>query len=117
MEHDVSGTFRILDDCTAEVTGFTYDGLGPAVWWWGAPSTDNRAIRDGGRRIQSKELTRAYNGETVGSCPFRLLLQVSSWQMKPGRVCVLSRVRHRAAPAPAQLRRWSSLRQGLWLAC
>ncbi len=61
----ISGTFRILDDCTAEVEGFTYDGLGPSTYWWGAPSTDNAAIRGSGRRIAATQLNTAYNGETV----------------------------------------------------
>jgi hypothetical protein len=82
----VSGTFRILDDCTAEVAGFTYDGLGPAVWWWGAPSTDNQAIRDSGRRIDSTELITAYNGETVGCCLFACLLRFLSRRCWPGGV-------------------------------
>ena len=62
----VSGTVRIVDDCTFEVYGFTYDGQGPKVWWWGAPSTDNGDIRSEGRRIVPGQLTRGYDGETVG---------------------------------------------------
>jgi len=33
MEHDLSGRLTILDDCTAEVQGFTYDGNAPAAYW------------------------------------------------------------------------------------
>jgi hypothetical protein len=48
-----------------QVSGFTYDGKGPAVFWWGAPSADNGDIRRNGRRVVGQQLDRAYNGETV----------------------------------------------------
>lgn len=32
--HEVSGTVRVLDDCTLEITNFTYDGLGPSVYFY-----------------------------------------------------------------------------------
>ncbi len=32
--HDVSGTMRVLDDCTLEISNFTYDGEGPAVYFY-----------------------------------------------------------------------------------
>jgi hypothetical protein len=31
----VGGHISILDDCTFQVTGFSYDGLAPAAHWWG----------------------------------------------------------------------------------
>ena len=31
-----AGTIHILDDCTFQVTGFTYDGQAPNVGWYGA---------------------------------------------------------------------------------
>ena len=65
LEHDVGGQLRILDDCTAEVAGFTYDGNAPAAYWWGAPSTSNGDIRGQGRRIAQMRIDRAYDGETV----------------------------------------------------
>ena len=34
--HDVSGTARIVDDCTIQISGFHYDGQGPAVYFYGA---------------------------------------------------------------------------------
>ncbi|MBX2823920.1 MAG: DM13 domain-containing protein [Gammaproteobacteria bacterium] len=34
--HDVSGTVRIVDNCTLQVTGFNYDGGGPSVYFYGA---------------------------------------------------------------------------------
>ncbi|EFN50780.1 hypothetical protein CHLNCDRAFT_142500 [Chlorella variabilis] len=65
FEHDVSGTVRIVDDCTFEVSGFTYDGQGPDVYWWGGPSTDYSDIRSEGFRIVPEQVTRGYDGETV----------------------------------------------------
>lgn len=65
MEHDVSGRVRILDDCTMQITGFTYDGKAPAAYWWGAPSTGNAAIRREGRRIADAQVTAAYDGSTI----------------------------------------------------
>ncbi|MCM2681334.1 DM13 domain-containing protein [Echinimonas agarilytica] len=34
--HNVSGVARIVDDCTIEVSQFTYDGEGPDVYFYGA---------------------------------------------------------------------------------
>ena len=34
--HNVSGSARIVDNCTIEVTSFNYDGLGPLVFFYGA---------------------------------------------------------------------------------
>ncbi|KAL4458957.1 hypothetical protein ABPG75_013822 [Micractinium tetrahymenae] len=65
MEHNVGGRVRILDDCTFEVTGFTYDGNAPAAYWWGAPSTDNGDIRGSGRRIADQRVEQEYNGDTL----------------------------------------------------
>ncbi|GMH39307.1 hypothetical protein BSKO_07205 [Bryopsis sp. KO-2023] len=38
--HEVSGTLKVVDDCTVDVTNFKYDGLGPAVFWYGASSKE-----------------------------------------------------------------------------
>ncbi|KAL4431620.1 hypothetical protein ABPG77_001462 [Micractinium sp. CCAP 211/92] len=65
MEHNVGGTVKILDDCTFQVTGFTYDGNAPAAYWWGAPSIDNGDIRRSGRRIADTRLEQAYDGATI----------------------------------------------------
>eukprot|EP00877_Chromochloris_zofingiensis_P010194 jgi/Chrzof1/5428/Cz16g02190.t1 len=40
LDHEVSGTITILDDCTFRVTGFNYDGKAPATYWWGAPAVN-----------------------------------------------------------------------------
>jgi len=32
--HEVAGTLTIVDDCTIEISGFTYDGLGPDVYFF-----------------------------------------------------------------------------------
>lgn len=36
LAHNVSGLATIIDDCTIEVTEFTYDGGGPEVFFYGA---------------------------------------------------------------------------------
>eukprot|EP01128_Nolandella_sp_AFSM9_P000793 TRINITY_DN10914_c0_g1_i1.p1 TRINITY_DN10914_c0_g1~~TRINITY_DN10914_c0_g1_i1.p1 ORF type:complete len:655 (-),score=114.59 TRINITY_DN10914_c0_g1_i1:132-2027(-) len=42
LEHDVGGVVQVIDDCTFEVTQFTYDGTGPAAYWYaGNPSLVN----------------------------------------------------------------------------
>ena len=38
ISHDVAGEITVVDDCTFRVTGWQYDGLGPAVEWWAAPA-------------------------------------------------------------------------------
>ncbi|EFN50783.1 hypothetical protein CHLNCDRAFT_142504 [Chlorella variabilis] len=65
LEHDVSGRVRIVNDCTFEVSGFTYDGQGSDVYWWGAFSTAYNDIRSEGFRIVPEQVTRSYHGETV----------------------------------------------------
>lgn len=56
LQHDVSGTVTILDDCTAEITDFDFDGQGIDVRLYGAvggdydngfPMTDD-LVRQGG---------------------------------------------------------------------
>ena len=46
LAHAVEGTVTVLDDCTLEVSGFGYDGGGPAVYFFGGSGRDyvNRAI-------------------------------------------------------------------------
>lgn len=34
IAHNVSGTVTIIDDCTIEITNFSYDGGGPAVYFY-----------------------------------------------------------------------------------
>ncbi|NMP33571.1 DM13 domain-containing protein [Thalassotalea sp. M1531] len=36
IAHNVSGTARIIDDCTIEITNFSYDGQGPVVYFYGS---------------------------------------------------------------------------------
>ncbi|UPW16937.1 DM13 domain-containing protein [Agarivorans sp. TSD2052] len=40
LSHGVSGRVEIVDNCTLEVTGFTYDGEGPDVVFYGAPTSN-----------------------------------------------------------------------------
>ena len=34
LAHSLAGSVTVIDDCTFEVTGWEFDGLGPAVEWW-----------------------------------------------------------------------------------
>lgn len=61
-QHDVGGQVRVVDDCTLEVTGFTFDGRGIDVRFYtgvGGDFSDGVAIGD--------NLVRAsgYDGETI----------------------------------------------------
>lgn len=40
LEHGVSGTISIMNDCVIEVTNFNYDGGGPQVFFYGAVDQD-----------------------------------------------------------------------------
>jgi hypothetical protein len=58
--HNVKGTAKIVDNRTIEVSGFHYDGQGPAVYWYGAKNGNFEE----GFQI-GDELTQSYSGETV----------------------------------------------------
>jgi hypothetical protein len=36
LQHEVAGSVTVLDDCTFRISGWQFDGEGPAVEWWGA---------------------------------------------------------------------------------
>jgi len=59
--HQVSGTARVINNCTIEVSNFVYDGQGPAVKFYlgmgGDYSNDDNAIGD--------NLLTAYNNDTL----------------------------------------------------
>jgi len=38
--HDVAGQVTVVDDCTLEIRGFAYDGLGPDVYFFAAQGID-----------------------------------------------------------------------------
>lgn len=39
FSHDIAGEVEVIDDCTFRVTGWEFDGIGPAVEWWAAPQS------------------------------------------------------------------------------
>ncbi len=43
LSHNVSGTATIIDNCTIEITNFTYDGGGPKVYFYGGIDHDYAA--------------------------------------------------------------------------
>lgn len=38
--HMVEGEITVIDDCTFEISGWQFDGAGPAVEWWAAMQDD-----------------------------------------------------------------------------
>lgn len=62
--HNIGGTLTLLDDRTIQVTNFTYDGGGPAVYFY--TGTDGGySPSQGGRQIGPKLNGRVYNNETI----------------------------------------------------
>lgn len=59
--HDVRGTARIVDDCTIELTGFSYDGRGLDVRIYAAPAGDYA----NGFAISDDLLGTAYDNGTL----------------------------------------------------
>ncbi|GLS91874.1 hypothetical protein GCM10007916_29440 [Psychromonas marina] len=64
LAHQVSGTATIIDDCTIEVTNFSYDGSAPQVYFYAA--RDNQYTSNDAFAVSQQLLVgRAYNSETV----------------------------------------------------
>ncbi|MEE9332883.1 MAG: DM13 domain-containing protein [Granulosicoccaceae bacterium] len=63
IAHNVSGTVRVIDNCTLQITDFTYDGRGPTVFFWGGVSRDY--VGPGYFQIGEKINGRPYDNETV----------------------------------------------------
>ena len=61
--HDVSGTVTIIDDRTLLVEHFTFDGGGPAVYFY-LGATDSNVDFENGLQLDPK-LDRAYNDESL----------------------------------------------------
>ncbi|WOH36004.1 DM13 domain-containing protein [Thalassotalea fonticola] len=61
--HDVSGNATIIDNCTIEISNFTYDGGGPEVYIYAAK---NHQYSGNGAFIISKKITGiVFNDETL----------------------------------------------------
>jgi len=63
LAHNVSGTATIIDDCTIEVTSFTYDGGGPSVYFYAG--IDHQYSASTAFPIGSQLNGQVYNGETI----------------------------------------------------
>jgi len=62
--HNIGGTLTLLDDRTIQITNFTYDGGGPAVYFY--TGTDGGySPNDGGRQIGPMLNGRIYDNETI----------------------------------------------------
>ena len=64
MEHDVSGTISVTPDCMIESDNFSYDGRGPAVYFWAGKECTPSGIAKGGR-ISNTQLLDKYNGDRI----------------------------------------------------
>jgi len=62
--HNIGGTLTLLDDRTIQVTNFTYDGGGPAVYFYTGTDGGYRPS-DGGRQIGPMLNGRIYDNETI----------------------------------------------------
>ena len=62
--HNIGGTMTLVDDRTIRITNFTYDGGGPAVYFYIGTDGGYSPSR-GGRQIGSMLNGRSYNNETI----------------------------------------------------
>ena len=60
--HDTTGTATILDDCTIKVTGFSYDGTGLDVRFYGALGSD---FENGFAMTEDLRKNGGYDNETL----------------------------------------------------
>ncbi len=61
--HDVAGQVLVKDNCTLEVTSFSYDGEGPSVYFYGGKG-GRYATSDGGFAIGEALNGKVFNNET-----------------------------------------------------
>ena len=61
--HNVSGTATIVDDCSIEITNFSYDGGGPAVYFYGG--FDHQYAAANAFPIGESISGQVYNGEKI----------------------------------------------------
>ncbi|KAK9902134.1 hypothetical protein WJX75_005494 [Coccomyxa subellipsoidea] len=71
----IAGTITIIDDCSFKVSNFSYDGLAPAVHWWGAKSLGVKDLRNG-QELNPMKVTGPVNGLDM-TVP--LLTQGATW--------------------------------------
>ena len=63
LAHNVSGTATIIDNCTIEITNFTYDGGGPKVYFYGA--IDHNYSSDAAFQLGSELQGKIYENESL----------------------------------------------------
>jgi len=63
--HDWQGTLEIIDDCSFRVTGFKYDGKGPAAYWYAGASTSQSDLTEGFRLSEFQIQGAPNGGETI----------------------------------------------------
>mmetsp|Transcript_17626 Transcript_17626/g.45871 ORF Transcript_17626/g.45871 Transcript_17626/m.45871 type:complete len:129 (+) Transcript_17626:130-516(+) len=65
ISHDLRGTFTVVDDCTFKIENFSYDGTGPAVYWWGNTDASPSQLRYGKMVVDEKVPAGGGSGTTV----------------------------------------------------
>ncbi|WP_170252869.1 DM13 domain-containing protein [Colwellia echini] len=63
ISHNVSGKATIIDDCTIEISQFSYDGGGPLVYFYGA--TDHEYAGDNAFRLGNLLTGTIFNDATI----------------------------------------------------
>ncbi|EGD82815.1 hypothetical protein PTSG_03465 [Salpingoeca rosetta] len=61
LQHRWRGRVTVIDDCSFMVEEFRYDGLAPAVYWWGSTGKSQSDLRRG-FRLNSQRVQGAPNG-------------------------------------------------------
>lgn len=82
--HEVEGEITVVDDCTFEISGWQFDGIGPAVEWWAAmqDGTENlfpypaNAIKIGELGSPGNYVTGAHRAPGRTHCALARLSQV-----------------------------------------
>jgi mono/diheme cytochrome c family protein len=64
LAHGISGSAKIVDNCTIEISGFDYDGQGPSVFFYGGLNNDYRGT-GAGFSIGNQLNGRSYNNATI----------------------------------------------------
>merc|ERR1719197_411003 len=75
--HLVGGTVKILNDCTIEISSFTFDGFAPQTYIWGlttAPTAGNT-----GFRLSNTKITQTSGTILITPLPSGVTLDSFSW--------------------------------------
>ena len=63
LDHGVSGTLTVIDDCTIQITGFNYDGGGPQVYFYAG--SDGNYQNSNAFRFSKLLTGTSYSNDTI----------------------------------------------------